>query len=168
MSSGPELNPCRRHDNGFDTPAYNVRAPAFFIVEGQCRCWKCSEQITVVALGVTPPFTRRSVAPEWLEETKLAVLSYVERLPASIMDHLVQVAPRFFYDKSQWHRRPYWMNHCLHCNAKIGDYETIESLSAPFSVHKFDARKLRFTVIAEPFLAVAAVIKQDPSQRLPP
>ena len=168
MSSRPERNPRRSHHSEFDPAPYNVRAPAFFIVTGHCHCWKCGDQVMVIALGVTPPFTRRNVTLEWLEGTSLAVLSYVERLPTSIVDHLAQLAPRFFRDESQWHRRPYWMNHCQHCGAKIGDYETIESQAAPFSVQKFDANKLGFTIISEPFVAVAAVVKQNAKQHLPP
>ena len=167
MSSGPERNPGRHRHSEFDPAPYNVRAPAFFIVTGHCHCWKCGDQVTVVALGVTPPFARRDVAPEWLEGTSLAVLSYVERLPTSIMNHLARFVPGFFRDESQWHRRPYWMNHCQHCDAKIGDYETIDSHSAPFGAQRFNASKLSFTVISEPFVAVAVVVKQDASQHLP-
>lgn len=168
MSSGPEFDPRHHPNSAFNTPPYNVRAPSFFVVTGYCRCWKCGEKVTVVALGVTPPFASRHIPPQWLEGTNLAVLSYVERLPVSIVDHLAQLVPRFFRDQSQWHRRPYWMNHCQHCAAKIGDYETIESHAAPFGVKKFDADKLSIAVVSEPFVAVAAVIRQDAGQYLPP
>lgn len=168
MSSKPESNPRWYRHSEFDPAPYNIRAPAFFIVNGHCRCWKCGGEVTVTALGVTAPFTYRNLASSWLEGTGIAVLSYVERLLPSIVDHLPQLAPRFFRDESQWHPRPYWINHCQYCGAKIGDYETIESSSAPFGVQKFDANKLSFSVISEPFVAVAKVIQQDDRQSLPP
>jgi hypothetical protein len=138
-------------------PPFNVRAPTYLIASGHRRCWKCNGEIAIYALAVKPPFERRDGAGQWQPGTSLAVLSYVESLQKRIRDHLMLIAPRYFRDASLWHRRPYWMNHCEHCGAKIGDYETTESAVAPLNVGRLRPPNVELLQAPEPLEAMAAL-----------
>lgn len=140
---------------GLNLPPVNVHAAGYFIAAGRCRCWSCAENTDVFVLAIEPPYWRLDAAGEWQERALLAVLSYTEWLCDGVSGRLVELAPRYFRDSSQWHQRPYWMNHCQYCSAKIGDYETIEAASSPFNVQKVDIRKLKCLTASEEFEAVA-------------
>jgi hypothetical protein len=127
----------------------NVRASAYLIASSRRRCWKCSGETVLYALAVEPPFERRDGPEQWGPGSKLAVLSYAQNLPEWIIAHLKQIAPRYFLDESQWHLRPYWMNHCEHCGAKIGDYETIDSGIAPFNFGIFGSPDVTVLYVPE-------------------
>lgn len=134
-----------------------MRAPSFFLISGQCRCWKCGHETEVFALGSAPPFTHSGATGLWLDAETIAILSYVERLSSAAAVHLPQLAPRFFCDHSQWRQRPYWLNHCSHCGAKIGDFETIESSCAPMNPHRHPAGVSGLSLFTEPLEAAAHV-----------
>lgn len=151
----------------FPAPPVTVRASSFLIVTGHYRCWKCGQDTEIYALGVVAPYKRLASHDAWQEGQVLAVLTYIESVPDTIADFLALRLPRFFRDESQWHQRPYWMNHCPHCSAKIGDYEIVDSPSAPFNTAKIEVSKLRFTVISESFEA-AAILNPCPGATLPP
>lgn len=129
----------------------NLRAPGYIIGNATRRCWQCGTETTVYTLGVIPPFKHLLSEKRWQTGVGFAVLSYIKWLPEDIASHLLAVTAGFFRDTSQWHARPYWMNHCQHCGAKIGDYETIESVTAPFNTAAWDL----FLHVAEPFEASA-------------
>jgi hypothetical protein len=59
------------------------------------------------------------------------------------------------------------VNHCPHCSAKIGNYETIDSPAAPFNLAKIEVSKLLFFVISESFEA-AEILNPCPGATLPP
>jgi hypothetical protein len=52
---------------------------------------------------------------------------------------------------------PYWMNHCAHCGAKVGDYEAIDCTAAPFNVQSVDVRRLQMTVVSSAFEATGLI-----------
>lgn len=161
-------NPNRRPVQNalFPVPPVTVRAPSFLLIVERCRCWKCGQDTDIHAVGVAPPFTRLASFDAWHEGQVLAVFSYIEWVPDVIAELLAQRVPRFFRDESKWHQRPYWMNHCEHCGAKIGDYESIDSPSAPFNPTKIEVSKLRLSVISESFEA-AAILNPCPGATLP-
>ncbi|MDD2794638.1 hypothetical protein [Acidocella sp.] len=136
-------------------PPVNVRASSFFVVAGACRCWHCGHETDVYVLGVDPPFTRRNTVDPWQDGTRPAILAYIERLTDSVLNRLPQLAPRYFCDSSKWHQRPYWLNHCRHCAAKIGDFEIIEAAWAPLHPSRNPSGASEFTRIDEPFEAAA-------------
>ncbi|NNM56239.1 hypothetical protein [Acidocella sp.] len=138
-------------------PSFNVRAPTYLVAGNHLRCWTCSGNAAVYALVVAPPFDRRDGARQWEPGTSPAVLAYIESLPERIADHLKLTAPRYFRDASQWHRRPYWMNHCEYCGAKIGDAETIESAIAPLNTGRFQPANVKLSHVPQPFEALATL-----------
>lgn len=143
------------------TDEVSVRAPTYLIASTQRPCWKCGAETAVYVLAVEPPFERRDGPEQWRAGSKLAILSYVRNLPKRVVDHVKQIAPRYFRDESQWHPKPYWMNHCDHCGSKIGDYETIESDSAPFNPRTFGTPDIKLLYVPEPLEAVAQLVKNS-------
>lgn len=135
---------------------HNVRSPAFFVARGHCRCWKCNHSVEVTVVGVGPPFSRL-IDNEWRPGPSLAILSYVESVPLEISGELARLAPHYFRDESQWHRLPYWMNHCDNCGAKVGDYEVFDSPDAPFKLRDIDVHRLSMTVVSAAFEAAGVV-----------
>jgi hypothetical protein len=65
------------------------------------------------------------------------------------------LAPHYRPDHSQTTESFYWMNHCEHCEAKLGDFETIAEPGTFYELGAgIDERKLvteDFHPIAEPF-----------------
>ena len=59
---------------------------------------------------------------------------------------LRQRAPRYRVDYSRTTQSFYWMNHCEHCDAKLGDFETLQEAGA------FENR-VELVQIDEPFSA---------------
>lgn len=138
------------------TPKFNIRAPSYFVAVGHRRCWRCSAEIEVSALGVGPPFSQL-VGKVWQAGSSLAMLSYVEAVSPDVSEQISHLAPRYLRDESHWHQRPYWMNHCPHCNAKVGDYETVDALDAPFNTATLEVHKLAISVVSCAFEASAAL-----------
>lgn len=152
MSQRPILKRSSPNSSDLQTSQFNIRSPSCFVALGHCRCWKCSAQIEVWVLGVAPPFSYLR-EEKWRSGSSLVLLSYVEKLAAPISHQLIQLAPRFFCDESRWNRHPYWMNHCPHCDAKVGDYETIDCAGATFNVQMIEPHRIQMSVVSGDFQA---------------
>ncbi|MET0399836.1 MAG: DUF5710 domain-containing protein [Longimicrobiaceae bacterium] len=112
-------------------------APVYLALSAQ-PCWRCSNQVDVVALGV---LRFRDLAAEAEQEGEtgraynfegeggwvampadtLHLLTHVARLPDRAVEAIRQRAPRFRLDVSKAAGR-YYMNHCQACGAHLGDY----------------------------------------------
>lgn len=83
------------------------------------------------------------------------LLSYLEAVPAEVTAQLRMLAPHYRLEHSQTTHSFYWMNHCEHCAAKLGDFETIEEPGTFFELGPgLDERKRLIEgshAIAEPF-----------------
>jgi len=73
-----------------------------------------------------PPNIR---APRWelaISPRECSVLlGYLEAVPAEVTAQLRRLAPHYRLDHSQTTESFYWLNHCEHCEAKLGDFDTI-------------------------------------------
>jgi len=53
------------------------------------------------------------------------LLGYLEAVPAEVTVQRRRLAPHYRLDHSQTTESFYWLNHCEHCEAKLGDFDTI-------------------------------------------
>jgi len=138
----------------------NIRAPKWNLVIASRECRRCGELTRVYAILL--PAEHETLEEEddpagdcWERGECSVLLSYVEALPAPIAAQLHVLAPRYRVDHSQTTQSFYWMNHCEHCEAKLGDFETIDEPGTFFELGPgLDERKLTiadFREIAEPF-----------------
>lgn len=139
----------------------NVRAPRWDLAIASRECRRCGELTRVYAILL--PSEHETLEEEddpagdcWERGEYAVLLSYVEAVPASVVAHLhMQAQHHYRLDHSQTTNSFYWMNHCEHCDAKLGDFETIEE---PGTFHELgaglDERKLTiedYHSIREPF-----------------
>ncbi|EQD38077.1 DNA primase, partial [mine drainage metagenome] len=90
----------------------------------------------------------------WQFIEKPTLLSYIRCLPTEIAGRLRTLAPLYRIEFSQTTEDFYWMNHCEHCGAKQGDFDTIEEHGAPFNpATAQEAAAILLRQIPEPFSA---------------
>ena len=70
-------------------------------------------------------------AIQWVAQTTGAVLSYVTHISEGALSRMHALTTRYRKDYSGVTGTRYFMNHCEHCDAKLGDFETIEEFDAP-------------------------------------
>ena len=141
-------------------PPPNMRAPFWYLAVSTRACWHCKAISHVFAI-MLPPGNEVLTAVEdesgdacaddavddcWKESEDSTLLSYITDVPESVAAQLRQRAPRYHADSSQTIQSTYWMNHCEHCKAKLGDFETVEEVGT------FDGQ-VELAQIDEPFAA---------------
>jgi hypothetical protein len=140
----------------------NIRAPGWSLVGSQRECWRCEELSPVFAILLPPGHEALMVEddPEddhWERGDGFVLLSYVDAVPASVAAQLHRNAPRYRIDYSQTNHRFYRMNHCVNCESKLGDFETLEESGTFQDLHAaLNDRKLtieRLHPFNEPFSA---------------
>lgn len=91
-------------------------------------CYKCHKDTEVFCLGVS---AIREVEVdddgtvyrhENDNQPDLVNVNNLEQLDARLVAALARQAPRYRLDYSQTQRAQVWINHCEHCNAKLGDF----------------------------------------------
>lgn len=145
----------------------DVRAQNYYISQSSTPCWKC-EGITRVYGFILSGFYEVSEWIEggddddegtivWDEWTDTTVLSYVRGLPDAVLQRVKLVSPHWYMDSSRTVSEPYLMNHCEHCKAKLGDFETIqEADSALHPIYPESISRMSIMEVDESFLASAS------------
>ncbi len=133
----------------------NIRAPCYRLLTGTRGCWRCQAPTRVFAILLPAGYEAWIVEDEpeddrWQESEAVTILSYVSGQEESVAARVRQFAPRYRVDFSQTTQSFYWMNHCERCEAKLGDFETIQEFDSPF--HDVDAGLVKQHDIAEPFV----------------
>ena len=129
----------------------NIRAPFWCLAASTRRCWRCEVPSRVFAIMLPCGYEAWNVADDpaddgWMSSEDSTLLSYVGNVPESVVAKLRQGAPRYRVDYSRTTQSFYWMNHCEHCDAKLGDFETLQEAGA------FENR-VELVQIDEPFSA---------------
>lgn len=132
----------------------NIRAPFWYLATGTRVCWRCDAPSIIFAILLPPGYEALYVADDpaddcWEGGDNLTLLSYVDDVPQIVAAQLRLQAPRYRVDYSQTIHSFYWMNHCEHCEAKLGDFETLQEAGA-FEGH------VKLLEINEPFAASCA------------
>jgi hypothetical protein len=78
------------------------------------------------------------------------ILSYVNDVAEGVAIRLGDGAPGYWVDYSQTTGSFYWMNHCEHCGAKLGDFETFQEFGVGFGPA---GGKIRLLEMRESFFA---------------
>ena len=112
-----------------------IQSARFQLPVGAAECWKCHKQARVVA----PIAPIGSVAidddadsTEPLVMNEATVLMDVESMSANLGATARGVVPTFRPDSSKTIGTGYWMNHCQHCGAKMGDFFLHMEPDGPF------------------------------------
>jgi hypothetical protein len=135
----------------------NIRASLFFLATSTRDCWRCAAVSRVVAIvlpaGHEVLYVDDDPADEHWELSEMpVVLSYVGYLTEAVAARLRPLASHYRVDFSHTTGTSYWMNHCEHCAAKLGDFDTICEYDVAFSPRTTEkAARIRLEKIAEPF-----------------
>jgi hypothetical protein len=143
----------------------NVRAPYYYIASTKRECWSCERETSVH--GIILPEEHETLwvdddpsKDEWQVAGVRATLSYIADMPESISMRLRELAPLYKVDYSQTTHGFYWMNHCEHCAAKLGDFETFcEPGVAFYPANAAQAAAIRRHEIRESFAASCGTIR---------
>lgn len=133
----------------------NIRAPRWFLASSTRECWCCKRSSHVFAIVLPAGYESLIVEDDpaddyWECGERSTLLSYVGGVSASVASELRRRAPRYRIDCSQG-AHFYWMNHCEHCEAKLGDFETLEEVGTFRELGAAAPRGLELTEICEPF-----------------
>ncbi len=138
-------------------PTPNIRASLFFLAASTRDCWRCAAATRVFALVLPVGHEVLYVGDvpaddHWQQSEEPVVLSYVGHLAAPVAARLPPLAPDYRMDFSQTTGTSYWMNHCEHCAAKLGDFDTVCEYDGAFSPRTSEeAAEIYLEEITEPF-----------------
>lgn len=152
-------------------PAPNVRSDRYLLLVTTRVCWRC--EATTEVFGIALPDGHQALhyyyenddedddtvepVEYWRVGRQLAVLSYVRDVADSVARRLQVLAPRYRIDFSQTIGSFYWMNHCEHCDAKLGDNDTFHECGVGFDLSGIGSNEIRLReVIAEAFSAACS------------
>jgi hypothetical protein len=156
---------------GDDSPP-NVRAKSYYIAEASRECWKCNKRSRVYAFVLPAGFealceTEEEDMSSWMKYSQPTFLSYITRFPEHAQQAIKSVTDKYFLDTSSMTTpMAYWMNHCEHCRARLGDFETMEEYDSPFSpLGPEEARQITLWHFDQPFEGIASYSEFDSSIR---
>lgn len=125
-------------------------APWFALAESTEQCWGCKESTKVVAI-VLPDLTNKipdhADLGQFICEEAPCALTNVVAVNETVESFLSGRCKLFFPDYSQTASVTYWMNHCEHCSAKIGDFYLHKPGHAFFPMSVEQAMRIRLTKI---------------------
>jgi hypothetical protein len=116
-------------------PEYPLRSPYYFLVESKSDCWKCGSSTRVHAFMLPEEheqfeyadetdegFTLGSPRGYWERYGERGKVSNVYGLSPSVLAQLRSHTSGYKPAYSQQAGETYYMNHCEHCGAKLGDF----------------------------------------------
>lgn len=110
----------------------------FYIAFSNRGCYKCKK--------ISPVFTFACKN----KKGHARVLYYIRHLSDNGQKAILKLSENYYYDIVS-SGNPYWMNHCEHCKAKFGDFETVEEFSGSFSpTSKEEAQQISLYKFNEP------------------
>ncbi len=146
-------------------PEFRIRSPWYFLVESSSKCWKCSSRTRVHAFMLPEDHEQFEYADEddeafslasprgcWMRQGEMGTVSNVYGLSPKVVTQLRSHTTRYRPAYSQQAGATYYMNHCEHCGAKLGDfYMHSEPGGAFFPVSPADASKMILLKVDAPF-----------------
>lgn len=109
----------------------NIRASSWALATSTRPCWRCSRISRVFAIVLPGNYEALYVADDptedcWQRGDSPTLLSYLNDVPPEVARELQARAVHYRIDYSFTTHSFYWMNHCEHCEAKLGDFETLQ------------------------------------------
>ncbi len=130
----------------------NHRADTYILLGSLRVCWRCRRETRVYGFAMPRGYERLEEscpvlefsndadyeawldgpdALQWVAQEVAAVLSYVTQISQAALSRMHSLTMRYHKDSSGVTGTRYFMNHCEYCDAKLGDFETIEEFDAP-------------------------------------
>ncbi|MDN3224173.1 DUF5710 domain-containing protein [Pseudomonas nunensis] len=116
-------------------PEFCLRSPYYFIVESASDCWRCSRITDVYSFMLPELHKQFEYAQDEEEEFALdnhmgywvchgyrGTVASVNGLSLSVIKQLRLHTENYKPAYSKAARNTYYMNHCEHCGAKLGDF----------------------------------------------
>lgn len=152
-------------------PELKIRSPWYFLVESTSECWKCGSPTQVHAFMLPEDHEQFEYADEddeafslaspcgyWMRQGEVGTVSNVYGLSPKVVAQLRSHTTRYRPAYSQQAGATYYMNHCEHCGAKLGDfYMHSEPGGAFFPMSAADASKMILRKVDAPFEANGSV-----------
>jgi hypothetical protein len=133
-----------------DEPS-SVTVPRVYVLTAPHQCPECSKETRVHALLLQGPFQVQGYPGVGADETS-ALLKYATSIPARLLDALaIESEGRWHLDASRTYGDRYYMNHCEHCGAKIGDHYLGEPEEAYFPLTEEQTRRISGQPVDGPF-----------------
>jgi len=143
---------------------FNVRAGRYFIVESRMRCEQCKALTAVFGFALPADYeslysdtdddTPDDECGTWEVPGFAAVLSYVDYIPESVVDHVCSMTQNYRLDHNEAGGGSFWMNHCEHCGAQVEEEELHGELESPFGPMPSEGLEaIRLHEVHEPFTA---------------
>jgi Domain of unknown function (DUF5710) len=139
-----------------DSIEVNLRASSYYIAVSARSCWKCQQKTKVYAFILPSGFEAFSCGEEpqddcWVSYELPSPLTYITKLPRHAQEALSSITKNCYRDYSNTTHSSYWMNHCEHCKALLGDFDTIEDGAAFSPMSPGDAEKISLHHFNVPF-----------------
>ncbi|MEE4180946.1 DUF5710 domain-containing protein [Pseudomonas viridiflava] len=152
-------------------PEFYIRAPYYYVIESISSCWGCSNLTRVFSFKLPEQheefdyyidededFALTSNLGEWKPRGHRGTVSDVETLSPSVTKQIQRFTGKFKLAYSKTVGRRYWMNHCEHCGAKLGDFFMhSEPGGAFFPTAPHEAQRMTLIRINERFHANCSV-----------
>jgi hypothetical protein len=97
-----------------------VTAPIFLLRASE-TCWRCNSKQEVIAIAFKWVIADKVPDDEQPSHREPLILQNIQRMPQTILDHILTIHPQFEKRKSKTSGTAYYMNICK-CGAHFGDY----------------------------------------------
>lgn len=135
----------------------NVRAERFCLAESFDICWKCKQASPVFSffLPACETLDWDEYGKYWQNEFGI-MLCNIRFLKEDVYQMMAHIHPQYKADFSNTVEYPYYMNHCAHCGAKLGDFYLHDEIGASFNPDEHSPQILSLLERHKPFQAHAS------------
>lgn len=116
-------------------PEFQVRSPYYYVVESLSDCWKCNALTRVFSFKLPEEheafqhieddeeeFALSKNLGEWQSHGYRGTASNISSLSPPVVRQILRFTESFRLTYSKTAGIRYFMNHCQHCGAKLGDF----------------------------------------------
>lgn len=152
VSALQDLTPFKRWLS--QPPRINHRSDSYSLLIAHLTCWRCNMNTRVFGFALpcgyqaledvsddseaSPPIGIEQTmddigGSQWVAQADFGVLCYATLICEGALARMAVLTHRYRKDSSATTGTRYYMNHCEHCDAKLGDFETIEEFDSPLA-----------------------------------
>jgi hypothetical protein len=144
-----------------------------YVVTSIRDCWKCKKISRVYSLGSHEVQVKHPLNVDHWEEALdcvvnaknyvpdgLFLTSGIDSIDAQTTEYLKTHTPKYYPDFSKTANARYWMNHCEHCEAKLGDFDTHDEFGAafaPLNLEQYQHISIQSTPISKVVISDCAI-----------
>lgn len=143
-------------DNNINSDTANnvITANKYYIVCKKAKCYGCNKETQI--WGILLPVENNEEQQE--NDTTMFVM-YLEDLSSNVVLEIAKHTKYYRKDYSATTNSYYYMNHCEHCNAKIGDFFIYYEPDGCFSIINQEEKEteyFKFYVVNESFSGLSS------------